>query len=205
MFLICYNLKYEEQPRLLWYLGRALLGPTAHVELSFVTDFKSDAFYVGGNSEEGLPEFDLDRTHWDHDGLYEFVWYELKAKYQEIYITRKKVEKIIANKKYHMDVRMMVGSTVPSRLATLFSWVSTMLFKMGHIAYKARRLSTFCVPLIALVLDDIYPRVPPESNCTDLIVHLTKHGLIKKVKSPIAPITEARKEAFKRSNPNGYI
>lgn len=188
MYLVCYNLKnYDEKNEgtRYWQLGRALLGPTAHCEIGFVTDFDCEGFLITARCPDGLPVFVQQRTYEDHDGKYEIVFYQFKdLTYRQRRIVRKKCTEIIKENKYKLSMIEMMASTFPRRFTRLYKWAIYLIF--GELDYQLEYpppyLPIYCVTLSELVLKEIYPKleIPQQCNASDFVVHLLRQNIITK-------------------------
>lgn len=188
MYLVCFNLKEYEtytKPKT-FELARALLGPTSHCEICFITDYKCDAFLVTAHCPDGLPVFFLDRYYDSHGGKYDIVFYKFQnLTYKTIREARKMCQKIVNEQKYKMSLLSMMASTLPKQFSFLYKFASKLIFnEIGNVMeYPPPHLPIYCVQLCSLLLNQMFPecKFPDDCNSSDLVVHLSRAGLVEKV------------------------
>jgi hypothetical protein len=186
MFLVCYNLQQDKKDGTRSFeLARALLGPTAHLELCFATDYVCDGLVITARCPDGFPTFMDHRYYHDHNGKYDIVFYRFKGvTYDQIRAARRHCENIVKEKKYKMSLMMMMSSTFPKQFSFLYKWATGMLFgELDEFQFDPPPpfLPIYCVPLTVMVLNELFSKanLPLDCNATDLVIHLLRLDLIE--------------------------
>jgi hypothetical protein len=190
MYLATFKPEYKtDKPTILWQGGRAAQGPINHVELVWYHDGKADALMVTAECKDGFPRLILKRLFHSkkRTQTYKIQWYLFKSTYEQRMKARIFAEKIVASEEYKMSMIRMMGSSLPSFMRPLYKPLYKILLgtRKDYVMEYDDAKPIYCVSLTKMVLEDTFPNLKlTESNATELVAILLRHGLIEAVEPP---------------------
>jgi hypothetical protein len=177
--------KPVEQKRLLWQMARAMQGPVMHLELVFVNHFVPTSFCLTSRITDKYPKF-IVRKLLPKTKQHRLVFYEFTtATAEQVIEAWNLCEKIVKDQEYQMCTKTSIASVLPANFSAFFKMLYTSVLRDTVFRTPDQgKKSIYCVTLTGLVLNKVFPTLPPignTMNATDLLVLLTRQGLVKRV------------------------
>jgi hypothetical protein len=166
-------------------MNRAIEGTVSHCELVFVNDFTPTALCITNRIWDKFPKF-IKRKLLPKTKGYRIVFYEFHtASVEQIIQAWNFSEKIVADEEYQMCSKTSVASHLPMNFSVFFKQLySSVLGDSIFITPDEGKKPIYCVTLTGLVVNKVFPHLPridETMNPTDLLVLLTRQGLLKRV------------------------
>jgi hypothetical protein len=198
VFLVFYEVKESKSdPRVLWQLTHALMGPMAHCDIVFVKDLISECFTLNVLCPNGHPIMGQKRYIFDpyteeekkkvEESKYIPLWYRLMIPYEMEVEVRLQCNRAVSEKRYQLSVAELIGCVLPVRFQRFYDWIWRNSFQKSYVATNSTTIIPIhCSGLCAIMLRDgcAMKDIPTKGSCSDLLYYLIVGKKVEKVKKP---------------------